>query len=322
MATVRGLRWCSWPDRLRPDDELGRRTGRAARAVHRALSRRAARPTSGRASSANTCRACSASRSSWRTSPARSGEHRLRSRRQERSGRLHGADRARPGDERAARLQGELRSVEGFGAGHPAVAPARRASGASLARRELARRIDCAGERAPGHELCDLGRRLAAADRRRVVRARSPTSSSSTCPIAAAARRSTTSSPATSRSPRSARRRSSRITRPAPAAAGADRRRSARRACRTCRPIRKRASRGWCSTSGSASSCRPARRRPSSPASTPRSTRRWPSRRSATASCNRRRSRSAAAPSSSRGSCATISRKYERLVKELNIKAN
>ena len=39
------------------------------------------------------------------------------------------------------------------------------------------------------------------------------------------------------------------------AAAGTDRRRSARRACRTCRPIRKPASRGWCSTSGSASSC-------------------------------------------------------------------
>ena len=78
---------------------------------------------------------------------------------------------------------------------------------------------------------------------------------------------------------------------------------------------------GWCSTNGSASSCPPERRRPSSPASTPRSTRRSPRRRSAKASCNRRRSRSAAAPSSSRASSATISRSTSGWCKELNIKA-
>ena len=57
---------------------------------------------------------------------------------------------------------------------------------------ELACRIDRAGERAAGDELCDVGRGLAAADGGASGSRRSPASSSSTCPIAAAGRRSTT----------------------------------------------------------------------------------------------------------------------------------
>ena len=69
----------------------------------------------------------------------------------------------------------------------------------SLGVNSLAELIALAKEQ-PGHELCDLRRRLAAAIRRANGLRRSPASSSSTCPIAAAARRSTISSPATSRS--------------------------------------------------------------------------------------------------------------------------
>ena len=58
----------------------------------------------------------------------RQRQRRLRLRRQERAGRLHGADRAGPGDERAARLQGELRSAEGLRAGDPAFASSRSCS--------------------------------------------------------------------------------------------------------------------------------------------------------------------------------------------------
>ena len=128
----------------------------------------------------------------------RQRQYRFRGRRQERARRLHGADRARPGGERAARVQGELRSVEGPGAGHPAVAAAGGAGGASQARRQLGRRADRAGEAAAGLELRDLGRRLAAAHGGASGSRRSPASSSSTCRIAAARRRSTISWPAMS----------------------------------------------------------------------------------------------------------------------------
>ena len=49
----------------------------------------------------------------------------------------------------------------------------------------------------PGHELCDVGRRLAAAHRGASGSRSLPASSSSMCPTAAAGRRSTISSPAT-----------------------------------------------------------------------------------------------------------------------------
>ena len=97
---------------------------------------------------------------------------------------------------------------------------------------------------------------------------------------------------------------------------------SARRACRTCRPIRRRASRGWCSTSGSACSCRPARRRPSSRGSMPRSTRRSPSRRSARASCNPAQEPVGGTAEQFAPLVHEDFEKYGRLVKELNIKAN
>ena len=92
------------------------------------------------------------------------------------------------------------------------------------------------------------------------------------------------------------------------------------RACPTCRPSRRPASRAWCSTSGSASSCRPAHRPRSWRGSTPRPARRSMTRRS------RRAFRSALEPIG--GSAEAFARlvredyaKYERLVRELRIKA-
>ena len=62
----------------------------------------------------------------------RQRQRRHRIRRQERAGRLHRADRARTrSTSAAARLQGELRSAEGFRAGDPAFPAAGRARGAS-----------------------------------------------------------------------------------------------------------------------------------------------------------------------------------------------
>src|SRR5262249_28606863 len=103
--------------------------------------------------------------------------------------------------------------------------------------------------------------------------------------------------------------RCTRTTRPARCGCSHNRPRNVRPAYRTCRTIRRRASRGWCSTSGSGCSCRWERRRRSECASTVRSMRRSPKRRSARASCNPARSRSAAAPKHSRNSFTATSRR-------------
>ena len=95
---------------------------------------------------------------------------RHRSCREERAGRLHHPDRHRPGEHLAASLQAELRSDEGFGAGRPTFAPARGARGASLSWPHYAGRADRPCKAATGHELCDVGCRLAATHRRAVVR--------------------------------------------------------------------------------------------------------------------------------------------------------
>ena len=79
---------------------------------------------------------------------------------------------------------------------------------------------------------------------------------------------------------------------------------SARKACPTCRPSRRPASRAWCWTPGTALSCRPARPQRSSRASMPSSTRRRPITPPATACCRPRPRRSAARRSSSPPWCA------------------
>ena len=98
----------------------------------------------------------------------------------------------------------------------PAVAAAGRARGAipSSASASFAELIALAKAEAR-HELRHLAASARSSTWWRSGSPSSPASSSSTCPIAAAARRSTIWSRATSRSPRSAPRRSSRITRPA-----------------------------------------------------------------------------------------------------------
>ena len=112
--------------------------------------------------------------------------------------RLHDPDRARCDREQSACLQGQLRRAEGSYAGHPDLAPADRAGGASLARREDARRAGRAGEDAS--PACATA--PAAAPARGSTWSRNgsrslPASSSSRCRIAAAGRRSTISSPGT-----------------------------------------------------------------------------------------------------------------------------
>ena len=122
----------------------------------------------------------------------RQRHHRHRGRRQERAGRLHHPRHDRRGGQQSARLSQQRRSLEGSAADHPAFAPADRAGGPSLARRQFGRRIDCAGKEAAGPALRDRQRRR---DRRSTWPCngsrRSPASSSSRCPIAAADRRST-----------------------------------------------------------------------------------------------------------------------------------
>ena len=116
---------------------------------------------------------------------------------EERAGWLHHPDRHRPSEHLAASLQPEFRSHEGFGAGRPTFTPARGASGASFSWPRDASRADRPCKATPGHELCDIGCRLAATHRRAVVR---PDRRPQTRPCAVSrrrGRRSTTSSRAT-----------------------------------------------------------------------------------------------------------------------------
>ena len=86
-------------------------------------------------------------------------QHRHRGRRQERSGRLHGSGHIRSRGERAACLQVERQSYEGFDPGRSGVASAGRARGSSFARRGLARRIhDVSARQRPGLSYATVGR--------------------------------------------------------------------------------------------------------------------------------------------------------------------
>ena len=98
----------------------------------------------------------------------------------------------RHGCQQSTRIPYQHRSLEGFVADHPGFTSAHRAGGSSVAARQLARRIDCAGKEAAGPVIRDRKRTgIAATYGGAMVLRRSPASRLSKCRIAAAVRRST-----------------------------------------------------------------------------------------------------------------------------------